>query len=58
MNKVTKFENLEHLTELRDLWMNWNFLEDTDENKNYLRQLRLTTIYLADNPMSMHDDYQ
>ena len=58
MNKVVKLENLEHLTELKDLWMNWNNLEDTDENKGYLRRLSLTTIYLADNPMSMHDDYQ
>ena len=58
MNKVIKLENLEHLTELKDLWMNWNNLEDTDENKGYLRRLSLTTIYLADNPMSMHDDYQ
>lgn len=52
MNKVEKLENLEHLTGLRDLWMNWNNLEDTDENKEYLRRLPLTTIYLADNPMS------
>ena len=58
MNKVNKLENIEHLSELRDLWMNWNNLEDTDENKEYLNQLQLTTIYLADNPMSMHDDYQ
>ena len=38
--------------------MNWNHLEDTDANKEYLSRLRLTTIYLADNPMSMHDDYR
>lgn len=58
MNKVTKLENIEHLSELRDLWINWNFLADSTENKEYLRQLQLTTIYLADNPMSMHDDYE
>ena len=58
MNKVVKLENLEHLAELKDLWMNWNNLEDTDDNKGYLRRLNLTTIYLADNPMSMQDDYQ
>ena len=58
MNKVTKLENLDHLSELRDLWANWNYLEDTDVNKEYLRKLNLTTIYLADNPMSMHDSYQ
>lgn len=55
MNKVTKLENMGHLPELRDLWMNWNNLGDNDENKEYLRNLPLTTIYLADNPMSMHD---
>ena len=48
---------MDHLKELRDLWMNWNRLEDTEENKEYLRKLKLTTIYLADNPMSIHDDY-
>ena len=58
MNKVTKLENLEHLVDLKDLWINWNNLEDTDTNKDYLRRLQLTTIYLADNPMSMHDDYR
>ena len=58
MNKVKKLENIDHLTELRDLWMNWNYLEDTEENKGYLQRLKLTTIYLADNPMSMHDDYR
>ena len=58
MNKVAKLENLDHLSELRDLWMNWNQLEDSDANKEYLRRLPLTTIYLADNPMSMHDDYR
>ena len=58
MNKVEKLENIDHLADLRDLWMNWNNLEDSDENKEYLSQLQLTTIYLADNPMSMHDDYQ
>ena len=58
MNKVTRLENLDHLTQLRDLWMNWNNLEDCEENKEYLRRLNLTTIYLADNPMSMDDTYQ
>ena len=58
MNKVKTLENIDHLTELKDLWMNWNQLEDIDANKEYLRKLSLTTIYLADNPMSMHDDYR
>lgn len=58
MNKVVKLENLEHLSELKDLWINWNNLEDTPDNKSFLSNLRLTTIYLADNPMSMHDDYE
>lgn len=58
VNKVTKLENLDHLADLRDLWANWNNLEDTDDNKEYLRRLPLTTIYLADNPMSMHDSYR
>ena len=61
VNKVSKFENLEHLTNLRELWMNWNNIEDSDENKEYLTKLtKLKTIYLADNPISMHEssEYQ
>lgn len=63
MNKVTKFEGLEHLSTngsktLNELWINWNYLEDTQENKDYLKQLRtITVIYLADNPMSQSSDY-
>jgi len=56
-NRVVKLENMDHLTKLSDLWMNWNRLEDTQENKDYLNKLKLKTIYLADNPMSIHDDY-
>jgi hypothetical protein len=42
MNKVTKFEGLEHLSTngsktLNELWINWNYLEDTQENKDYLK---------------------
>jgi len=37
--------------------MNWNNLKDSEENITYLRKLHLKTIYLADNPMSQHDDY-
>lgn len=49
MNKVVKLDNLHHLADLRDLWMNWNQLEDTEANKQYLTRLRLNVIYLADN---------
>ena len=57
VNKVTVFENLEHL-KLRELWMNWNYLEDSDANKKYLSNFtKLETIYLADNPLSMPDTY-
>ena len=58
MNKVTKFENLEKLPVLRELWMNWNILEDSEENREFLKQLKLETIYLADNPLSNVDNYQ
>ena len=58
MNKLVKFENLEHL-KLRELWLNWNLLEDTEENKAYLKNFtELETLYLADNPMSQEDSYQ
>lgn len=56
-NKVEKLENIDHLPLLESLWMNWNRLEDTEDNKNYLNKLKLKTIYLADNAMSIHDDY-
>ena len=59
MNKVAVFENLNHLPKLRELWLNWNNLEDSDENKEYLKSLtKLETIYLADNPISQADSYQ
>ena len=29
MNKVAVLEGLDHLAELRELWFNWNLLEDT-----------------------------
>ena len=57
VNKVVQLENIDHLPDLVELWMNWNHLEDTDYNKEYLKKLKLTAIYLADNPMSMSDDY-
>ena len=58
VNKVVQLENIDHLPDLVELWMNWNHLEDTDYNKEYLKKLKLTAIYLADNPMSMSDNYQ
>ena len=64
MNKLTKFDGLEHLSTngtktLRELWLNWNFLEDSVENREYMKCLgTIKTIYLADNPLSMGDDYQ
>jgi hypothetical protein len=58
VNKVEKLENIDHLPHLEELWMNWNNLADTEENREYLRKLKLKTIYLADNPMSQDDTYQ
>ena len=58
VNKVEKLENIDHLPHLEELWMNWNNLADTEENREYLRKLKLKTIYLADNPMSQDDSYQ
>ena len=52
MNKITNFEHIDGLPKLVELWINWNFLEDTQENKDFLKKLKLTTIYLADNPIS------
>lgn len=64
MNKITKFEALtkEELPELRELWINWNYLESSEENKHALSKMApLTTLYLADNPISQDltsDEYQ
>ena len=53
VNKITKFENLDHLKDFRELWANWNNIEDSDDNKNYMKTFtELKTIYLADNPIS------
>jgi len=58
VNKVSVFENLEHL-QLKELWMNWNNLEDTDANKAYMKKFtKMETIYLADNPISQANTYQ
>ena len=63
MNKLTNFSGIEHLSTngtktLTQLWLNWNYLEDCEENIDYLKKLgTLECIYLADNPMSMHDNY-
>jgi len=58
VNKVETFENLEHLNNLAELWCNWNYLADTVENREYLKKLKLKTIYLADNPVANHDGYE
>ena len=58
MNKLTHFGGIEHLSTsgtktLTQLWLNWNYLEDCEENIKYLEKLgSLECIYLADNPMS------
>ncbi len=58
MNKIETFENLEHLTHLEEVWLNWNFFADTVGNRDYLKKLQLRTIYLADNPISNHNGYE
>ena len=58
VNKLERLEHLDHLPDLTELWLNWNNLADDAENRAFLARLHLKTIYLADNPMSMGDDYQ
>ena len=58
VNKIVDLEGIEHLTDLEDLWINWNHIAKTDENLDYLTQLKLKTIYLADNPIADRDDYE
>lgn len=58
VNKLTKLENLDHLPNFDTFWANWNHFADTEENRAYLSKLKLKTIYFADNPMSMHNDYR
>ena len=64
MNKLTHFGGIEHLSTsgtktLTQLWLNWNYLEDCEENIKYLEKLgSLECIYLADNPMSQDENYQ
>ena len=59
MNKLQRFENLDHLSaKLRELWLNWNYLVDDEENRNYLQKFSaLETLYLADNPLANHNQY-
>ena len=39
VNKLEVLEGLDHLPELAELWLNWNNLADTEENRAYLRKL-------------------
>jgi Leucine-rich repeat (LRR) protein len=54
VNKIEKFEHLDHLSNtLKELWLNWNKIEETEENKAYLTNFKtLETLYLADNPLA------
>ncbi len=60
MNKLERFENLDHLgNTLHELWLNWNHLVDDEDNRNYLGKFEaLETLYLADNPLANHSEYQ
>ena len=60
MNKIAEFSHLDHLSGvMKELWLNWNKLEDTASNRDYLAKFKiLETLYLADNPVSNVDDYQ
>jgi len=60
VNKIAEFSHLDHLSGvMKELWLNWNKLEDTASNRDYLAKFKiLETLYLADNPVSNVDDYQ
>jgi protein phosphatase 1 regulatory subunit 7 len=58
VNKIVKLEGLAHLPRLTELWINWNAITDDTENREYLKTLKLKTIYLADNPVANHDEYE
>jgi len=60
VNKLSQFEMLDHLSgTLKELWLNWNNFEDTQQNRDYLSIFKkLETIYLADNPVANVDNYQ
>ena len=60
VNKLSRFDSLDHLSEvLRELWLNWNQLENSEHNRQYLSTFKvLETLYLADNQVSNVKDYQ
>lgn len=49
-----------HLSDtLKDLWLNWNKIANSDENRDYLKEFKqLETLYLADNPIANVDNYE
>lgn len=57
-NQIVKLENIEHLTELEELWCNNNKIDDWN-NVSILEKLpKLTTIYLEHNPISKDNMYR
>ncbi|XP_072330952.1 protein phosphatase 1 regulatory subunit 7 isoform X2 [Scyliorhinus torazame] len=57
-NKIKKIENISHLTELQEFWMNDNLIEhwsDLDELKN---AKDLQTVYLEGNPLQKDPHYR
>jgi hypothetical protein len=58
VNKLTAFSHLDHLN-LKELWLNWNLIADTEQNRDYLRVFKvMEVLYLADNPVANVDDYE
>jgi len=56
-NRIKKLENLENLVQLRELWVNNNFLVDF-KDLTCIKSKKLNTIYLEQNPLSKDPDYQ
>ncbi|XP_060049604.1 protein phosphatase 1 regulatory subunit 7 isoform X2 [Erinaceus europaeus] len=57
-NRIRKIENISHLTELQEFWMNDNLLDswgDLDELKG---AARLETVYLERNPLQKDPQYR
>jgi len=56
-NFIKEIENIGHLSNLKDLWLNnnkivsWDFLEELKKLPN------LETLYIEQNPVSMESDY-
>lgn len=57
-NRIKKIENISHLTELQEFWMNDNLLESWSDLDELKGARSLETVYLERNPLQKDPQYR